>query len=67
MLLFGKDRFRDFPDAYLQAGAFGGNDKTKIIDTREFRDPLPGLIEPTHREYPEAPANSPAPAIRADW
>lgn len=46
MLLFGRDRFKDFPDAYLQAGAFAGKDKSRIVETREFRDPLPGLIEP---------------------
>jgi ATP-dependent DNA helicase RecG len=46
LLLFGKDRFKDFPDAYVQAGAFAGKDKTKITDTHEFREPLPGLVEP---------------------
>jgi len=46
MLLFGKDRFKDLPDAYIQAGAFDGKDKAHIEDSQEFREPLLGMIEP---------------------
>ena len=36
MLLFGKQRHRYFPDAWVQAGRFRGTDKTHIIDTLEI-------------------------------
>jgi hypothetical protein len=34
MLLFGLDRERDFPDAWIQAG---GTDKSRIDDRAEIR------------------------------
>lgn len=37
MLLFGRDRDRHFPDAWIQAGRFGGTDKSRIIDSAEIR------------------------------
>jgi len=37
MLLFGLDRERHFPDAWIQAGRFGGTDKSRIIDRAEIR------------------------------
>ncbi|MFV0278910.1 MAG: ATP-binding protein, partial [Parahaliea sp.] len=37
MLLFGKERNRYFPDAWIQAGRFRGADKTHISDTLEIR------------------------------
>ena len=37
MLLFGKDRERHFPDAWIQAGRFRGTDKTHIVDSVEIR------------------------------
>ena len=37
MLLFGKERERYFPDAWVQAGRFRGTDKTSITDTLEIR------------------------------
>jgi predicted HTH transcriptional regulator len=37
MLLFGRDRERHFPDAWIQAGRFAGQDKAKILDGAEFR------------------------------
>jgi predicted HTH transcriptional regulator len=37
MLLFGHDRDRHFPDAWIQAGRFGGGDRSRIIDGTEFR------------------------------
>jgi len=45
ILLFGKDRLRLFPDAYLQAARFGGTDRTYIQDTVDFAGPLPALGE----------------------
>jgi predicted HTH transcriptional regulator len=46
VLLFGKTRERDFPDAWFQAGAFAGADKSRIEDSRELRGHLPLLVEP---------------------
>jgi predicted HTH transcriptional regulator len=37
MLLFGRERDRCFPDAWVQAGRFRGTDKTHITDTLEIR------------------------------
>ncbi len=37
MLLFGRERERYFPDAWIQAGRFSGRDKAKIVDGAEFR------------------------------
>lgn len=47
VLLFGRDRYRErhFPDAWIQAGRFGGRDKTQIIDRAEFRGPLVASID----------------------
>ncbi len=36
MLLFGQDRERHFPDAWIQAGRFRGTDKSRIIDRAEI-------------------------------
>ncbi len=36
LLLFGKDRERDFPDAWIQAGRFAGRDKSRIVDQAEI-------------------------------
>ncbi|MFC1707158.1 ATP-binding protein [Planctomycetota bacterium] len=33
ILLFGADREAHFPDAWIQAGRFGGRDRTKILDS----------------------------------
>jgi predicted HTH transcriptional regulator len=32
LLLFGRDRERRFPDAWIQVGRFAGTDKTRILD-----------------------------------
>jgi predicted HTH transcriptional regulator len=40
-LLFAKDRFNRFPDAWLQAGRFAGRDRAKILDSSEIRSYLP--------------------------
>lgn len=37
MLLFGRDRERHFPDAWIQAGRFAGKDKSRIVDHVEIR------------------------------
>ena len=37
MLLFGRDRERHFPDAWIQAGRFDGTDKRNIVDHAEIR------------------------------
>ncbi|MEE8584852.1 MAG: helix-turn-helix domain-containing protein [Acidobacteriota bacterium] len=36
MLLFGRDRERHFPDAWIQAGRFQGIDKSRIVDRAEI-------------------------------
>lgn len=38
VLLFGRDRHRHFPDAWVQAGRFRGTDRTFIEDHTEIRD-----------------------------
>jgi predicted HTH transcriptional regulator len=38
VLLFGRERARLFPDAWLQVGRFGGIDKARILDHVELRD-----------------------------
>lgn len=46
MLLFGKDRERHFPDAWIQAGRFAGTDKSRILDLAEIRSiPVRGVEE----------------------
>lgn len=42
VLLFGKERVRHFPDAWIQAGRFRGTDKARIVDNLEIRTlPVP--------------------------
>ncbi len=44
VLLFGKDRARHFPDAWIQAGRFRGMDKARIVDHLEIRSlPVPAI------------------------
>lgn len=45
VLLFGVDRERHFPDAWIQAGRFAGGNKTRIVDRAELRSHLPRAIE----------------------
>lgn len=40
MLLFGRERERFFPDAWIQAGRFHGADKAQLLDHRAIRLPL---------------------------
>ncbi len=37
MLLFGRDRDRQFPDAWIQVGRFAGADRSRILDSAEIR------------------------------
>lgn len=45
VLLFGKDRDRRFPDAWIQAARFGGTDRSVIADRTEIRLPLTRAVE----------------------
>lgn len=47
ILLFGRDRLRHFPDAWVQAGRFRGTDRSTITDHAEMKGPLPVAIEET--------------------
>ena len=40
IILFGVDRLRHFPDAWIQMGRFSGLDRSTIADHAEFRGPL---------------------------
>jgi predicted HTH transcriptional regulator len=45
ILLFGSDRGRWFPDAYVQAGRFRGTTRDDILDAVEIRAHLPEAVE----------------------
>lgn len=45
LLLFGKDRFKRFPDSWIQAGRFAGTNRTRIADSVAIRSPLPLAAE----------------------
>ncbi|MBI5837485.1 MAG: putative DNA binding domain-containing protein [Candidatus Eisenbacteria bacterium] len=45
MLLFGRDRERHFPDAWIQVGRFAGRDKSHIVDRAEIRSQPVQAIE----------------------
>jgi ATP-dependent DNA helicase RecG len=45
ILLFGRDRERHFPDAWVQAGRFQGTNKSRIVDRAEIRSNLPRTVE----------------------
>lgn len=45
VLLFGSERERYFPDAWIQCGRFGGTDKARILDQGETRSHLPLALE----------------------
>ena len=40
VILFGTNRLRHFPDAWIQVGRFKGTDRATIADHAEFRGPL---------------------------
>jgi predicted HTH transcriptional regulator len=44
-LLFGRDRLRYFPDAWIQVGRFAGKDRSRIQDHTELTGLLPYAIE----------------------
>lgn len=44
-LLFGKDRFDRFADAWIQAGRFAGKDRSRFVDRTEIRSYLPRAVE----------------------
>jgi ATP-dependent DNA helicase RecG len=45
LLLFGKDRFARFPDAWIQAGRFAGTNRMRLLDSAEIRSFLPRAAE----------------------
>lgn len=45
ILLFGHDRLKQFPDAFLRAGCFEGNDRSTILDSANITDSLPFAVE----------------------
>ncbi len=45
LLLFGKDRFARFPDAWIQAGRFAGTNRMRLLDSVEIRSFLPRAAE----------------------
>ncbi|MBL8227768.1 MAG: putative DNA binding domain-containing protein [Bryobacterales bacterium] len=45
LLLFGKDRFSRYPDAWIQAGRFAGSNRARIADSMEIRSLLPQAAE----------------------
>lgn len=45
VLLFGKERTRHFPDAWVQCGRFVGRDRATIFDHIELFDPLPQAVD----------------------
>ncbi|MEP7310687.1 MAG: helix-turn-helix domain-containing protein [Acidobacteriota bacterium] len=45
VLLFGKDRARHFPDAWIQAGRFQGKDRSRITDRIAIHAPLVRAVE----------------------
>jgi hypothetical protein len=42
VLLIAKDRFVQFPDAYIKAARFEGSTGSRVLDMQEIRTPLPG-------------------------
>ena len=45
LLLFGKDQFDRFPDAWIQAGHFAGINRARLLDSAEIRSFLPRAAE----------------------
>jgi ATP-dependent DNA helicase RecG len=44
-LLFGRDRFDRYADAWIQAGRFAGKDRSRFVDRAEIRSYLPRAVE----------------------
>jgi ATP-dependent DNA helicase RecG len=47
LVLFGRDRLRFFPDAWIRVGLFGGVDRTRIQDSKDITSNLPLAVEET--------------------
>ena len=45
ILLFGSEKERHFPDAWIQAGRFRGENRVHIADQRDIRGHAPALVE----------------------
>lgn len=45
VLLFGRERLRHFPDAWIQAGRFQGTDRRRILDSVEIHSHLPSAVD----------------------
>lgn len=45
ILLFGRERLRHFPDAWIQAGRFHGTDRRRILDSVEIHSHLPSAVD----------------------
>lgn len=45
VILFGKERLKHFSEAYIQAGYFGGEDKAKILRTKNITSYFPSALE----------------------
>jgi len=45
VILFGRERVRHFPDAWVQAGRFHGIDRSRILDSVEITDNLSMAVE----------------------
>ena len=45
LLLFGRNRFDRFPDAWLQVGRFAGRERARIMDSGQIRGYLPQAPE----------------------
>ena len=45
LLVFGKDRFSRFPDAWIQPGRFAGSNRARLLDSVEIRSYLPRAAE----------------------
>lgn len=45
LLLFGRERERRYPDAWVQLGRFAGTDRSRILDHAELHGPLVGTID----------------------
>lgn len=47
LLLIGKDRFDRFPDAYIKVARFDGSTRSRVLDMKEIRAPLPQMVDET--------------------
>jgi predicted HTH transcriptional regulator len=45
VLLFGAERLKHFPEAWLRGGCFAGADKSAILDSANFTQPPPLAVE----------------------